>query len=133
MSERLAPHPTTNQKVITARNALQVGAVVLAPLANAAIGAAGVPGLTLLTGAVETIFQLAQQLHTNKRQSLRLASEARHTLDALKEAVARKPDVYTLDTGFASNVAKFSGFVYVPNLSSNTSNFLVQHVKARRG
>jgi hypothetical protein len=108
MSDRRLP-PTPNQNVVTTRNVVTVGAAILVPLANAAIGAAGVPGLSIITGGVETIFQIAQQLNTNKRQGLRLASEARRTLDALRDAISRKPDLYTLDPGFASNVAKFGG------------------------
>ena len=102
-------HPTsTNQKVTNVRNALYVAASVSAPILKGASASSGIPGINLMANTIESIFQVAQQISWNKKQSVRLANEARKSFDALKDVIARKGDILDKDPGFIATVERFS-------------------------
>lgn len=106
--DRTLSRTSTNQKLNNVRNGLYVGAAVAGPIVKGAAAASGIPGLDILSNAVNAIFQVAQQISFNKRQSLRLAQEARKTFDALKNVIARKGELLEKDPGFVATVENFS-------------------------
>jgi hypothetical protein len=110
--DRTIDHPisptSTSQKVNNALNALYAAASVSAPIVKGVIAASGLPGLNIMTTTIEAIFQVVQQISWNKRQSVRLAQEARKSFDALKDVIARKGEILGQDAGFLATVERFS-------------------------
>jgi hypothetical protein len=102
------PPISTNQKLNTARNALYVAASISGPILKGASAASGLPGVNIMATTIDTIFQVAQQISWNKRQSVRLAHEARKTFDALKEVIARKGEILGQDPAFVTTVERFA-------------------------
>lgn len=111
-SDRTIDHPipptSTSQKVNNARNALYLAASISTPIAKTAIAVSGLPGLNIIASTIEAIFQVAQQISWNKRQSVRLAHEARKSFDALKDVIARKGEQLAQDAGFVATVERFA-------------------------
>lgn len=108
VDRKLERSTSTFQKASNARNALYVGAAVAAPIVKTVISASGLPGIDILSNAVESIFQVAQQISFNKKQSIRLAMEARKTFEALKNALSRKNELLEQDQNFVSSVERFA-------------------------
>lgn len=89
-------------------NALNVAASVSAPIVKVAVAASGLPGINIMASTIESIFQVAQQIRWNKKQSVRLAREARKSFDALKNATAQNGEVLIGDSNFMANVESFA-------------------------
>lgn len=107
--------PGANSKLTQIRNGFYVGGIIVAPIVKAVAVASGIPGVDILSSIVSGIFQIAQQISLNKKQSLSLAQEARKTLEALKGLIAREGEVLEKDLRFVATLEQFATSVCLFN------------------
>lgn len=121
--DRTLSRTSANSRRSNIRNGFYVGGSVVAPIVKGAAAASGVPGVEVLSSIVGAIFLIAQQISFNKKQSLRLAQEARKTLEALKSVIARKGEVLEKDPGFVTTVERFALSVYLLRLCFRPTHY----------
>lgn len=98
----------SSSRLQNVRNGIYLGAAIVTPVVKGAAAASGLPGVEVLLNVVTTISNIAQQVGFNRKQSLRLAQEARRTFDELRSALHRKGDVLEKDAGFVTAVQRFA-------------------------